>query len=86
MCNNCIHKPVCSKFAATGGHVRECEHFKEERRGEWETITRKNIWGDMVNVLRCSRCKRSDVDGRGITIKSDYCPNCGADMRGEKDG
>ena len=27
MCNNCIHKAVCSKFAATGGHVRECEHF-----------------------------------------------------------
>lgn len=24
MCNNCIHKPVCSKFAATGGYVKTC--------------------------------------------------------------
>ena len=30
MCNNCIHKAVCSKFAATGGHVRECEHHMED--------------------------------------------------------
>ena len=27
MCNNCIHKPVCGKFLATGGRVRECEHY-----------------------------------------------------------
>ena len=27
MCNNCIHKAVCGKLQATGGHVRECEHF-----------------------------------------------------------
>ena len=27
MCNNCIHKAVCGKFSATGGHVRECEHY-----------------------------------------------------------
>ena len=27
MCNNCIHKPVCSKFAATGGYVRDCEYW-----------------------------------------------------------
>lgn len=27
MCNKCIHKAVCGKHKATGGHVRECEHF-----------------------------------------------------------
>lgn len=31
MCNNCIHKPVCSKYIACG-EVKSCEHFKEERR------------------------------------------------------
>ena len=30
MCNNCIHQPVCSKFAATGGHVNKCEHWVNE--------------------------------------------------------
>ena len=31
MCNNCTHKPVCSRYTATGGHVRECEHHREDR-------------------------------------------------------
>ena len=30
MCNNCIHKAVCSKFAATGGYVKKCEHWVNE--------------------------------------------------------
>lgn len=29
MCNNCIHKAVCSIYRATGG-VKKCEHFKED--------------------------------------------------------
>lgn len=29
MCDNCIHKAVCSKFAATGGYVNKCEHYME---------------------------------------------------------
>lgn len=33
MCNNCIHKTVCGKFAATGGQVNNCEHRLEDRRG-----------------------------------------------------
>ena len=27
MCDKCVHKAVCGKYQATGGHVRECEHF-----------------------------------------------------------
>ena len=42
MCNNCIHKAVCSKFAATGGYVRECEHFKFNL-GEPQKLTMKTI-------------------------------------------
>lgn len=26
MCNNCIHKPVCSRFVATGGYVKACAY------------------------------------------------------------
>lgn len=33
-CNNCIHKPVCSKYIAMGD-VNSCEHHKEERKGKW---------------------------------------------------
>lgn len=28
-CEKFAHKPVCGKYVATGGHVRECEHFME---------------------------------------------------------
>ena len=71
MCNNCIHKAVCSKFAATGGHVRECEHFKEERKGRWVRY--------MENCLhnKCSRCFI------GHCREDNYCPNCGCRMGGD---
>ena len=81
MCNNCIHKPVCSKFAATGGHVRECKHFKEERRGRW--ITWQEVFPDRIfaafkrkpNTF-CSYCG-------ALGSSQSFCSNCGADMRGE---
>ena len=31
MCNNCTHRPVCYIYRATGG-VKNCEHFKEEKK------------------------------------------------------
>ena len=76
MCNNCIHKAVCSKFAATGGHVRECEHFKEARRSMWLKIPKTALGF----VARCMRC------GCPQDYEHNYCPNCGADMRGAEDG
>ena len=72
MCKNCIHKLVCGKFRATGGHVNFCEHHREDRRGHW--IKRGN-------EKKCSVC--------GFIYYSNQdewngCPNCLADMRGEK--
>lgn len=55
----------------------------EPKHGRWVPIKRKNIWGDETDVLECSACKKSDVDGKGITKRSDYCPDCGARMDGE---
>ena len=79
MCDKCIHKAVCSKFIATGG-VSRCEHFKEERRGKWVS----SWFGHDV----CSECRKVYADGYFTAIgvkpraKFNYCPNCGADMRG----
>ena len=104
MCNNCIHKAVCAKYTATGGHVNKCEHFKEERKGEWiiELHKRSYRWSA---TAQCSRCKDFSVIWAGnfvgipddmarhITLEnassivlSDFCPECGADMRGAEDG
>ena len=39
----------------------------------------------------CSECEEyalDEADGRyiSVSVKSNFCPNCGADMRGEQDG
>ena len=83
MCNNCIHQPVCSKYTATGGHVRECDHVKEERSGRWEHTQESGYY-----QARCTACGqiaiKVDYDLFGsFALTWPYCPNCGADMKGE---
>lgn len=71
-CEKCVHKAVCGKFAATGGHVRSCQHFSEEKHGQWLT--------DKFGLERsiCSVCDAC-YEGDG----GNYCPNCGTPMDGE---
>lgn len=47
---------------------------KPPREGHWIDIKNKN---GTVIAARCSRCGNSPKHA----IKSDFCPNCGADMR-----
>lgn len=47
------------------------------RRGEWEKL----VWGDAYDnrerrCYRCSRCNKENA------VRRNFCPNCGADMRG----
>ena len=82
MCNNCIHKAVCSIYRATGG-VKKCEHFKEERMGKWLKTTESLGWGDVL-CGECSNCHESFIvdeeDSFDDFAMWKYCPNCGADM------
>lgn len=72
MCNNCIHNIVCSKYIATGG-VNSCEHYKEERKGRWI----EDEW-----VFVCSECDKW-LDVSQGSAEMNYCPHCGADMKGD---
>ena len=74
MCNKCIHKPVCSKFLATGG-VGKCEHFREEKRGYWmpQVLLGERIWD-------CSNCKTIG------SLAWKRCPVCDAKMSGYSGG
>jgi len=47
---------------------------RENVRGEWEGYGH-DFFGD--NEYRCTACKKT------ANIKTDFCPNCGADMRTE---
>ena len=49
-----------------------------ENKGEW--IADVDKWGDVVTTVNgytCSKCGTFNSD------KDNFCPNCGADMRGE---
>lgn len=49
-------------------------------RGVWQTIEVKDEMDEqkIKNKIVCSRC------GKGTAMKRNYCPECGADMRGKK--
>ena len=85
MCDNCEHKPVCSIYRATGG-VKSCEHHKEERKGKWVSNGICNHKPsrfrnpDKWTVWKCSECGYSN----GRKFNANFCPNCGADMRGNE--
>ena len=55
-----------------------------KRKGKWETVLYKKIeHGEVVIVgdaQRCSVCRHAE---KGWNKEMKYCPNCGADMRGE---
>lgn len=60
------------------------EALKDRPKGEWEQVPYKRLGHEEVVIdgtsWRCSNCgdarKRNEPD-------MDFCPNCGADMRGD---
>lgn len=52
------------------------------KRGEWEEISEYNGWGD--THYRCSVCDEEWFleDGTPKQNNMNFCPQCGADMRG----
>lgn len=57
----------------------------EQKRGEWVARKEENVWRDLVSVYGCTNCGKFTSKGRGITVKHDICPNCGADMKEAND-
>ena len=59
--------------------IDEQPTIEERKRGKWiKTISENGI----TSAVRCSEC--GFEDNRYMLFR--YCPNCGADMRGEQDG
>lgn len=50
---------------------------RENVRGEWEDAVVGTSTGYTYHEKRCSICGHSEV------LPMNFCPNCGADMRGE---
>ena len=60
-------QPICL-YAAK--RIEELEEY-ERRKGKWEKV----YYGNRPN--RCSECRQKN------NYRTNFCPNCGADMRGE---
>ena len=77
ICDNCLCKAVCGKFAATGG-VSQCEHYVVKRYGYW-----KKYWCDISMIgheyCECSECRCMMLDTDQFW-DSKFCPNCGSTM------
>ena len=53
---------------------------QERKTGEWKEVAEPGL----CDLRRCSNCGHIEAVGlEMITPKPNFCPNCGADMRGE---
>ena len=57
----------------------------ERKKGKWIKIPEfcgDDVSGFIDNHFSCSECKKeAEINQWGFYILSDFCPNCGADMR-----
>ena len=81
-CSKCIHKAVCKTAESCDGYVSGCKHFKEQKQGRWEHLIQKFNGGGFNDVYGCSECVHKEYVPLGERLPN-YCPNCGADMKGE---
>lgn len=78
-CKDCIHSGVCykendyDKFPDRCGDFISDEVLDERPQGEWMKIEAPSY-----TIIRCTCCGYKD---NAIYIPN-YCPECGADMRG----
>ena len=69
-----VSEKIADHLIANGVVIRE--------KGEWEEID--DMYFDDV-IYRCDVCKEDfvTIDGTPADNLWNFCPNCGADMRGE---
>ena len=76
--------PICLEYAIK---VLKNELSADRPQGEWIKDKSKNIWNMVVDCYKCSNCGKKAIDHSLIldTTGFNYCPNCGARMKGADD-
>ena len=90
-CKECIHERVCvikafpDAFENTEWSKEPCDHFESKSEGEWIGEADGYADGELVyDVWNCSECNYCIDDGTDdADLLPNYCPNCGAKMKGE---
>lgn len=82
-CNTCIHCHVCHAVAECTNTLYPCNDYEEKRpRGEWKQVTAKD--GEYYCYHKCTNCGQTIESGFDNPPIFNFCPNCGADMREER--
>ena len=90
LCEKCIHEEICYRDCHDDDDKRAltyCSEFKaksdyvKRERGEWHLLDECANEG-----VYCSVCHKKvyRVNYANQKLKSNFCPNCGADMRKEQ--
>ena len=81
-CNDkCIHFPVCEQKKYDFANIDECMYYQEEKpTGEWSEHI--DYVGD--TYYTCSNCGEdwTTIEGEPSDNLMNYCPKCGAKMKG----
>ena len=84
-CKKCLHAPVCEKLPKMpGAIIAECAEFKDSTK--WVERP-KGRWEWRGGIPWCTNCGEMppDYSYGGDANTTQFCPNCGADMRGESE-
>lgn len=75
-CEQCAFKLIVENI--TDSFEDQLIHGKagaDRPKGKWEPV--------FDNTWMCTNCEATEQFGINIESASDFCPNCGADMRGD---
>ena len=73
-------KPIIDEKWQAGEMAIEALKQPTHKKGKWISNPNKMKGTE----IECNKCGVSALSKIGIQVCSDFCPNCGADMRGEE--
>jgi DNA-directed RNA polymerase subunit RPC12/RpoP len=84
-----VIKAFPDAFENTEWSKKTCGHFKptEKYSTHLQTEIRKAEWekaSEFMPIYRCSVCGERNLFKNGNNVFSNYCPQCGARMKGEQ--
>lgn len=83
-CSDCQYQngPLCDKndcFVDACEAIFDMPTIDPVKHGKWIKAERQGCWSYADVYKQCSECGKVTF----LAEKMNYCPNCGADMRGE---